>query len=153
MDVVVRRATPVDVPGLARLRWRWRIEDRGEHTDLDRESFVDLFTTWVLDHAATHLPFVAEVDGRLVGMAWLLPYHRVPSPRALDRHAGDIQSVYVMPELRANGVGAQLIGAVIRHARETELTYLTVHSADTAVDFYLKLGFVDDQQWMSYPLR
>jgi hypothetical protein len=76
MDVVVRRATPVDVPGLARLRWRWRIEDRGEHTDLDRESFVDLFTTWVLDHAATHLPFVAEVDGRLVGMAWLLPYHR-----------------------------------------------------------------------------
>jgi GNAT superfamily N-acetyltransferase len=77
----------------------------------------------------------------------------VPSPRALDRHAGDIQSVYVMPELRANGVGAQLIGAVIRYARETELTYLTVHSADTAVDFYLKLGFVDDQQWMSYPLR
>ncbi len=152
MDVVVRRATAVDAPGLARLRWRWRNEDRGEHGDIDRESFVDFFTTWTLDHAGTHVPFVAEVNGQLAGMAWLALSNRVPSPNALDRRAGDIQSVYIVPEQRGNGVGARLIEAVIKHVRDTEMWYLTVHSAETAIDFYRKLGFVDDKQWMSHPL-
>jgi GNAT superfamily N-acetyltransferase len=152
VDVVVRRATAVDAPGLARLRWRWRIEDRGEHGEIDRESFVDFFTTWTLDHAGTHRPFVAEVDGQLCGMAWLALSYRVPSPRGLDRRAGDIQSVYVVPERRGLGVGAQLIRAVIQHCRDTELAYLTVHSAHAATDFYQKLGFIDDELWMSYDI-
>jgi len=29
-------------------------------------TFLELFTTWTIDHLATHLPFVAEVDGPAV---------------------------------------------------------------------------------------
>ena len=151
MDVVVRRAGAEDAPGLARLRWRWRIEERAEHGEISRESFVDFFTTWVLDNLHNHVPFVAEVDGALSGMAFLSLTNRVPSPRALDRRAGDIQSVYIVPEQRGNGVGAQLIAALLRHARDIELRYLTVHSAQTAITFYEKLGFIHNEQWMAYP--
>jgi GNAT superfamily N-acetyltransferase len=153
VEVVVRRAGAVDGPALARLRWRWRVEERGEVGDIDRERFVDFFVTWTLDHAGSHLPFLAEVDGQIAGMAWLSLGDRVPSPQALDRRAGDIQSVYVVPELRRHGVGARLITAVVQHARDVELVYLTVHSAVDAIGFYERLGFVDNGQWLAYPVE
>ena len=152
MDVVVRRAGAVDAPMLARLRWQWRGDERGEVGLADRESFVDYFTTWTVDHLATHLPFLAEVDGRPAGMAWLVLSTRTPSPMHMDRRAGDVQSVYIVPELRGQGVGAELMGALLQHARDLELVYLTVHSAAHATGFYAKLGFVDDSQWMAYRL-
>src|SRR5262245_8849208 len=123
MEIVVRRAGAVDAPALARLRWRWRVEERGEHGDVDRQSFVDYFTAWTMDHAGRHLPFLAEVDGQVAGMAWLALSDRVPSPQALDRRAGDIQSVYILPELRGFGAGARLIGAILAYARDVELVY------------------------------
>lgn len=153
MEILVRRAAPVDAPAMARLRWRWRIEERDEPGLIDRESFVDFFTTWTLDHAGRHLPFLAEVDGQVAGMAWLSVTDRVPSPRALDRRAGDIQSVYVVPQWRGQGVGTRLITAIVAHARDVELVYLTVHSAADAIGFYEQLGFVDSGQWLAYPLQ
>jgi GNAT superfamily N-acetyltransferase len=152
VEVMVRRAAAIDGPTLGRLRWRWRIEERGEAGDIDRESFVDFFVTWTLDHAGSHVPYLAEVDGQTAGMAWLALSDRVPSPRALDRRAGDIQSVYVVPELRRHGVGAHLIAAIVQHARDVELEYLTVHSAVDAIGFYERLGFVDNGQWLAHPL-
>jgi ribosomal protein S18 acetylase RimI-like enzyme len=152
VEVVVRRATAVDAPALARLRWRWRVEERGETGDIDREPFVDFFEGWTLDHTGSHVPFIAEVDGQIAGMAWLSLGDRVPSPQALDRRSGDIQSVYVVPELRRHSVGARLIAAAVQHARDVELVYLTVHSAVDAIGFYERLGFVDNGQWLAYPL-
>ena len=151
MEIVVRRGTAQDAPALARLRWRWRVEERNEIGDLDKQSFMDFFTTWTLDNLPRYVPFLAEVDGQLAGMAWLALSTRVPSPNALDRRAGDVQSVYVVPELRGHGVGDRLITALLQHVRDIELRSLTVHSAQTAIGFYAKLGFEDDGQWMAYP--
>ncbi len=51
MDVTVRRGTAIDAPALARLRWRWRTEERGE-TGIDKDYFLGYFSGWVLDHVA-----------------------------------------------------------------------------------------------------
>jgi len=150
MGVVVRQGTAADAAELAGLRWRWRVEERGEGGDIDWQSFVDLFTAWADEHPH-HMPFVAAADGVLVGMAWLSLTERVPSPRQVGRRSGDIQSVYVVPELRGAGVGARLIEELLRYAREAGLGYLTVHSAGTAIGFYEKLGFLHNEQWMAYP--
>jgi GNAT superfamily N-acetyltransferase len=147
--VTVRRATAVDAPSLARLRWRWRSEERNE-TNADRASFLEYFTSWVVDHLATHLPFVVEVDGRLAGMAWLMLADRVPIPTLFDRRFGDVQSVYVIPELRNSGVGAALLRAVLAEARARELVYVTVHSSDRAVPFYLREGFTEHSTWLEW---
>jgi GNAT superfamily N-acetyltransferase len=151
MRVVVRKGTAQDAPGLARLRWRWRAEECGEDGG-DREFFLDFFTAWALDHLATHVPYVVEVDGRLAGMAWLMLSDRVPSPTRMDRRTGDLQSVYVLPELRGQGVGGALVGAILADARARELERLTVHSGLEAVKFYEQVGFTDDGQWLSLKL-
>jgi GNAT superfamily N-acetyltransferase len=149
MEIVARRATATDAPTLARLRWRWRTEERTEATG-DRESFLDYFTAWIVDHLKTHLPFVVEVDGRVAGMAWLALADRVPTPAILDRRTGDVQSVYVVPELRDSGVGAVLIDAVLREARDREVVLVTVHSSERAVPFYVRRGFADGQRWLQW---
>jgi hypothetical protein len=53
------------------------------------------YAAWVAAHAETHLPFVAEVDGHVVGPACLLVAERVPGNGSLDRRCGDVQSVMV----------------------------------------------------------
>jgi ribosomal protein S18 acetylase RimI-like enzyme len=150
VDIQVRRAAPVDAPALARLRWQWRTDERGEVGDISRESFLTFFEEWVVDHVATHVPFLAEADGRIAGMAWLVLTDRPPSPSRLDRRGGDIQSVYVIPELRRQGVGKALLEAACRHANDRELAFVTVHSAPAAIEFYQGLGFTQDEQWLVY---
>jgi GNAT superfamily N-acetyltransferase len=131
------------------LRWRWRTDERNEPGP-DRETFCDYFTTWVIDHLDTHLPYVVEVDGRIAGMAWFVPGDRVPSPVLLDRRTADIQSVYVVPELRNTGVGATLLDALVAEARVRELEHVTVHSSDRAVPLYLRGGFEQDPHWLQF---
>jgi GNAT superfamily N-acetyltransferase len=150
--VYVRRGTAEDAPALARLRWKWRTEERAEPAPPDRGVFIDFFTGWVVDNLATHVPFLVEVDGRTAGMAWLMLGQRVPSPRLFSRRTGDVQSVYVVPELRNAGVGAALLAAILDHARDLELTRVTVHSAERAVPFYLRGGFTDDTTWLELEL-
>jgi len=144
---------------LARLRWRFSRDggggDGGSDGDGDgdrgdRAAFLAYFTGWVLDNIATHLPFVVEVDGRAAGMAWLALSTRVPSASRLDRRTGDVQSVFVVPELRNQGVGAALIEAILRDARNRELELVTVHSSRGAVTLYLRSGFRDGQRWFEW---
>jgi len=140
VEITVRRAGAEDAPALARLRWRWRIEERGEQHD-SRDQFVHYFATWVMDNLATHLPFVVEADGRVVGMAFLALLNRVPTPGRLDRRGADIQSVYVVPEFRDAGVGTVLLAALRQEARNRELEIVTVHSSERAVSLYQRGGF------------
>lgn len=148
-QIVVRRVEAADAPTLAELRWRWRTDERGEASG-DRTAFLADFTAWVRDHLATHLPFVVEVDGEAVGMAWLMLADRVPSPALPDRRTGDIQAVYVVPEERDRGVGGALLSALLDEARARGLEHVTVHSSERAVPFYLRHGFVREERWLEW---
>ncbi|MGK5737471.1 GNAT family N-acetyltransferase [Micromonospora sp. URMC 103] len=147
--VTVRAATAEDAPALGGLRWRRLTEERG-YTGTDRDDFIALFTTWTADHLSTHLPFLAEVDGEVVGMAWLMVADRVPSPTGRRRRFGDVQSVYVVPELRGGGIGAVLLEAVLATARQLDLEHVTVHSTEEAVRFYERRGFAHDERWLRW---
>jgi GNAT superfamily N-acetyltransferase len=104
------------------------------------------YADWVAAHARTHLPFVAEVDGHVVGVAWLLLAERVPSNESLQRWCGDVQSVVVREEYRNHGVGGALMAAILAEARTLRLSHVTVHSGRRAVDFYLRNGFRHHRQ-------
>jgi GNAT superfamily N-acetyltransferase len=131
--VIVRMAGPGDVRALAELR------------DIDAGD-LPAYTAWVDAHTGTHLPFVAEIDGRVIGCAWLLVAERVPGNGAMDRRYGDVQSVMVRPEHRHQGVGTALMAAILAEARARELLHVTVHSGRRAVDFYLRNGFEHHRQ-------
>jgi GNAT superfamily N-acetyltransferase len=149
VQINVRRATAADAPILARLRWRWHIEEH-THSGVEREAYLNFFIAWFLDHQPTHLPFLVEVDGRVSGMAWLMLAERVPSPERMDRRTGDVQTAYVVPEARDKGAGAALMAAILTEARNRELEHVTVHGADRALPFYLRAGFRDGQNWLHW---
>jgi GNAT superfamily N-acetyltransferase len=126
--MIVRMAGPADVTALAELRGI----DEGD---------LPACTAWVAAHTGIHLPFVAEIDGRVIGCAWLLVAERVPGNGAMDRRYGDVQSVMVREEHRNQGVGAALMAAIPAEARARGLLHVTVHSGRRAVDFCLRNGF------------
>lgn len=73
---------------------------------------------------------VAEVEGRVVGIASLL----VMSPVLAE-----VRSLAVLPSYRALGVGAAIVHGVVEAAREQG--FPTVFALTRAVGFFLKLGF------------
>jgi GNAT superfamily N-acetyltransferase len=131
--VIVRRAGVADVVALAELRGIG--QDKHE-----------AYARWVAAHAGTHLPFVAELDGSVVGAAWLFVAERPPGNDSLDRWFGDIQSVEVREEHRNRGIGSALMAAILTEARMRGLEHVTVHSGRRAVDFYLRNGFRHHRQ-------
>lgn len=98
----VRRASEVDADGLVDLRWSWRAGERGE-VDMAREQFSGAFSAWLHEHHDSHMAFVAEAHGRVVGMAWLAIVDRVPGPGVWRRRAGNVQSVYVLADFKETG--------------------------------------------------
>ena len=136
----IRRAGIEDAADLARLRWLWRTSERGERGLTERE-FETAFTDWWSAHQSSHTAFIAERAGLPVGMAWLAIFDRIPHPRRLDRRAGNVQSVFVLEELRDRGIGGALIEAVIDEAHARGLGYLIVHPSERAYPLYRRLGF------------
>jgi GNAT superfamily N-acetyltransferase len=110
----------------------------------DPERFRGDFGAWMVEHSRTHLPFVVELDGAAVGMAWLVVIERVPGPEKWTRLSGNVQSVYVVAEHRNRDLGTLLIGALIEAAREMGLEYLSVHPSPPSFPFYRRLGFGGD---------
>jgi GNAT superfamily N-acetyltransferase len=149
MQVTARKGRAADAVALARLRWRWSVEER-TYAETDRAAFLELFSLWVIEHLSTHLPFLAEVNARAVGTAWLMVADRVPSPARRDRRFGDVQSVYVVPELRGRGVGGALLDGVLAEARRLKLEHVTVHSSDRAVLLYQRAGFQHGRRWLRW---
>ena len=147
MRLTVRKATLGDAEVLARLRLAWSHEGKASGPD---PSFVASFSAWVHRHQSTHLPFIAEVDGRAAGMAWLMISERVPSLSRAHRPCGDVQSVYVLPEVRDRGIGAALMEAVLAEAGKLDLEHVTVHSSCRAVPFYERNGFEHDPSWLRW---
>jgi GNAT superfamily N-acetyltransferase len=96
------------------------------------------------EHHATHVPFLVEVGGSSVGMAWLVIIERIPGPENWKRLSGFLQSVYVLPEHRNDGLGSVLMERLIDAARREGLEYLSVHPSPRSFPFYRRLGFTGE---------
>lgn len=141
MNPTYRQAIAADHASLARLRWASIVEEKSASPQLGFQEFQNEFANWASRNALTHLPFVAEVAGEIVGMAWLAVQARVPSPRAVDRSSGDVQSVYIDPALRNRGIGLGLLRLVLESAAHLGVERVTVHSSERAVHAYQRAGF------------
>ncbi|GAB3758115.1 hypothetical protein GCM10028864_43030 [Microlunatus parietis] len=82
----------------------------------------------------------------MVGMAWVALVPRVPRPGKLNRLSADIQSVFVRPEHRGQGIGSALVEAATAHALRLGALHVTVHSGRRAVPVYERLGFVSSPE-------
>lgn len=73
-------------------------------------------------------PFVAVLDGQIVGFAELLD-------------SGEIEYFYCHHEFQRQGVGRALMRELLSQAEQAGLPELTANVSLTAVDFFLSQGF------------
>ncbi|CAH0154117.1 GNAT family N-acetyltransferase [Microbacterium foliorum] len=141
----IERAGLEDVRGLARVKWIDRGTDGPNLAEF--ESFATALASWWEVHRGTHSAFVARtIDEEIVGAAWVALLPRVPSPGANNRLSADIQSVFVLPEHRNDGVGTALVEAATAHAHSAGASRVIVHSSERAVPVYLRLGFTESSK-------
>ncbi|SDS01004.1 GNAT family N-acetyltransferase [Actinopolymorpha singaporensis] len=150
MAIEIRESTSADIAELAKLRWRDHFERRLE-PDEGLGDYVRGFTAW-WERRDDFLAAVAVDGQRVVGMGFLALAGRVPVPGAMDRRTGDIQSVYVQPEFRNQGVGSMVVRTLVDLGRERGCSRVTVHSGSRAVPVYERAGFQHHPQLMVHPL-
>lgn len=149
--IAVRLGRPDELGAVAELRWR-SIEERRGPPAKPLEVFVPGFVKWATEHASSHRCVVAVRDEVVVGMAWLATVSRPPTPAAMVRHSGDVQSVYVVPEERDRGLGGRLMRAVLSIARELGFERVTVHSSERAISMYARHGFAVSERFLQADL-
>lgn len=141
----ISQANADDVEGLARLLWLDTHNEEPAQPSVD--DFAAQLAQWWAAHQESHLAFVARLLGpEIVGMAWVALVSRVPRPGAISRRSADIQSVFVMPEQRGQGIGSALVEAAAVHATHLGSLHVTVHSGRKAVPVYERLGFESSRQ-------
>ncbi|WP_227981969.1 GNAT family N-acetyltransferase [Nocardia spumae] len=136
----IRPAEDDELAAVAQLRWRWFLENQGTPPG-PQEEFIESFASWARDHRASHHCLVLIEDEAFIGMAWLAITPRVPGVLSRDRAMGDLQSMYVIPERRNDGLGGRLIDAVVDLAGRLGLERVTVQSTKNAVNAYTRHGF------------
>jgi GNAT superfamily N-acetyltransferase len=150
----IGRAGPGDIPGLARLLW---LDTRHEVPDADAVAeFAIELEEWWRGKRDSHIAFVARTEDataaqEIVGMAWVALLPRIPRPGATNRLAGDIQTVFVLPEHRSRGIGSALVDAAAQHATDRGAIRVTVHSGRRAIPVYERIGFASSRQLLQRP--
>ncbi|WP_446216267.1 GNAT family N-acetyltransferase [Micromonospora sp. IBHARD004] len=146
----ISQANADDVADLARLLWLDTPNEAPAQLSVD--AFAPELAQWWAAHQDSHLAFVARlVRPEIVGMAWVALVPRVPRPGATSRLSADIQSVFVMPNQRGQGIGSALVGAASEHATRLGSLRVTVHSGRKAVPVYERLGFASSRQLLQRP--
>ncbi|MFJ4174289.1 GNAT family N-acetyltransferase [Microbacterium sp. NPDC089696] len=141
MDGVrIERATPELAVDLARVKW---LDSEGrEPSSAELRVFTEQLVHWWTGQGRSHSAFIARTgSGDAIGAAWVALVPRVPRPGHLTRLSADIQSVYVVPAFRGQGVGAALVEAACASADEDGSRRIVVHASDRALPLYRRLGF------------
>jgi GNAT superfamily N-acetyltransferase len=137
---VVREATSDDATALAALKVLWAGRAESATPDERRSLALDL-ASWMTGQGDSLIARVAERGDGLVGMAWLVVFDRVPDLDDRTRTTGDIQSVFVLPEYRRQGVGRALVDSLLEAANERRIPRVTVNANAAAAPLYEKAGF------------
>ncbi len=146
--VVVRRATPADVPVLVRL-----VRDLAEYERSADQVEVDesQLEAALFGDAPAVFAHVAEDGGAVVGMAiWFLNFSTWTG-----RHGIYLEDLYVRPEVRGRGAGRTLVAALAREAADrgyARVDWAVLRWNEPAIAFYRSLGAGPMDEWVGYRL-
>lgn len=88
-----------------------------------------------------HFTSVTEEQGRLVGIASLEVFERLPHPGNLSGREGYMLNVYVEPSERGRGIASALVLDLVRVARREKIGRLWLHASAGGRRVYEAAGF------------
>ena len=137
-DAVVRQAGDADLPLVAWLRRQWMTEQEG---DQDDPEFGERFAAWWARESSHRIMWLAEMDGRPVGAMNLAVFERMPRPGRAPSRWGYLGNAFVIAPYRNQGIGGQLLGAVLGYAREHHFARVVLSPSERSIPFYRRAGF------------
>ncbi len=151
-EVVIRSSRPEDMAAVADLRWRWSVEEGDATPAATPEAYRAAMTAFAEEHPRRTGARWPSATGGVLGMAWLALVARPPTPdRPSDRLTADVQTVYVHPELRGQGVAKRLVSALLDLADDLGVERTSVHSSVDGETLYRRLGFGDARLLLQRP--
>jgi ribosomal protein S18 acetylase RimI-like enzyme len=139
----IRYATPHDADLLAKHRAMvWH--EVGEWSMIDLTPQIPIWTEFFRKclRDETYVAFVAEETTTVVASGGILIHLTIPRPGSSSERAGRVQSVYVIPDSRRNGIARAVMERILSYAREATLVSLSLHPSNEARKLYGGLGFV-----------
>jgi GNAT superfamily N-acetyltransferase len=137
VGVVTRRTGASDVQVLCELRRTWATEQTGQASTDD--GFEARFAEWY--ESANRLTWLAEVDGRAVGMIALAVFDRMPKPGMPNMSWGYISNAFVLAAYRNQGIGSLLLKEALGYADVRGFARVVLSPSERAVPFYQRAGF------------
>lgn len=154
MDVIIRKATNKDYEGVCQL---FKLLDL-HHFKLDSANFqtydgvsrpIDSFESYLTDGKKVF--YVAQYKNKLVGLVSCRETSSPPYPMFKCRQFVEVSNLFVLPTYQKRGFGNLLMNSAKDWAKSKNINTLsvTVYSSNKgAVDFYSKLDFVSQKQFM-----
>lgn len=138
-----RLATSADLPQIADLRWRLRVDDAPVSDRSAYDQFIADFihvcdVEWRTGEIAH---WIATDAQRVLGVMSILLVRKLPSPENLRGRWGYISNSYVLSEARNLGVGQGLLTAIKDWAVGEDLELLVVWPSERAYPLYERAGF------------
>ena len=137
-EAVIRRAEDADLAAIARLRREWTQEQEGDRGD---PTFDERLAAWFARESSRRITWLAEADGRPVGMMNLAVFERMPRPGRAPGRWGYLGNAFVLAAYRDQGIGRQLISAVLGYADENGFARVVLSPTERSIPFYERAGF------------
>jgi GNAT superfamily N-acetyltransferase len=120
------------------LRRESAAEQDGDGAD---PSFEERFGAWYARESSRRVIWLAEVDGRPVGAMNLSVFERMPRPGQAPGRWGYLGNAFVLAAYRNQGVGGQLLDAVLGYASENGFVRVVLSPSERSIPFYERAGF------------
>jgi len=143
--MTIREATPDDVPAILQLVHDLATYEKEPDAVLATEAH---FTAALFPETGTPTTFahVAEVDGKVVGMAvWYLTFSTWTGVNGIW-----LEDLFVQPEQRGSGLGRDLLATLAATCVERgyqRLEWWVLNWNEPSIGFYKSLGAVPQDEW------
>jgi GNAT superfamily N-acetyltransferase len=137
-EAMIRRAVDTDLAALTQLRRESTVEQDGERRDA---GFEERFAAWFARESSRRITWLAEVAGYLVGAMNLAVFERMPRPGRAPSRWGYVGNAFVLAAFRNQGIGGQLLDAVLSYADEHDFARVVLNPTERAIPFYERAGF------------
>jgi GNAT superfamily N-acetyltransferase len=135
---VVRLAEDADLPAIAWLRRELTLEQEGDRGD---PGFEGRFAAWWARESSRRIIWLAEVEHDPVGTVNLAVFERMPRPGREPSRWGYLSNAFVLAPYRNQGIGRQLLAAVLGYARGHHFARVVLSPSERSVPFYRRAGF------------
>jgi len=140
--MIIRLASAGDAVTLARLRLELR---SSSHTIVeDEQAFLARCESWMSERLRKETDWqcwIAEREASVVGAVWAQLIEKIPNPVAEPESYVYLTNFFVRAEYRSEGVGAQLLAAVLEWSKSKNAERVILWPTERSRTFYLRHGF------------